>query len=106
MTDDGEAPALTQDEAQRIGESRLLEVLAGGGKIRRSKKCQGCGENNIFEFDEMDPELMVKVLKFFDDQKKGEAKTDAARKAQLLLKEIGEMSSEELAELVLTLEAE
>lgn len=103
MTDEPEVPPLSQEEAQRLGEERLKEVLAGGGKTKKSFACQHCGEKSYVDFDVMDTNQMVRVLTYFDDQKKGEAKTDTGRRAQLLQREVAEMTSEDLAELILAL---
>ncbi len=96
---------LTREEAERLGEERLQEVLAGGGKLTKRHKCTKCGEYNYVETDVMDTTQMVKVLQYFADQRKGDGKSATSRFAQLLQQDVSEMTNEQLAELIVSLEA-
>lgn len=98
MTD--ETPALTDEEARRIGRENLRQMLATPHEESSKVQCVHCARWTPAKI--ADPDKMVRILKYLDERDK-DGKDDGGRKAQVTLDRIREMSTAELAELAVEL---
>lgn len=100
---DGALQELTDEEAARIGAQRLRDLLVNGGKQIKNYRCTKCGQPNEVEIEVMDPDAMLRTQKWLDERNAA-TPGDVEAAGRKLLRDLGEMSSEELASLYAQLE--
>ena len=87
---------LTDEEAMALGDTKLREILSGGGKITKSFRCKQCTHDNLISFEVADVAMVVKIMEFMTKRKAAGA-DDAPKKARITLDWFREASDEELA---------
>lgn len=92
---DKDAP-LTDEEAMALGDTKLREILSGGGTVTRRVTCKGCGTTTDFSYEAGDPAMIVKIMEFMTRRKSAGA-DDAPKKAKLTLDWFREATDEGLA---------
>jgi hypothetical protein len=88
---------------------RLRDAVDGGGTVTRRHRCTACGETNTVDVEVADVEETRKIVELFGSLK---LRANAQRKdestgsrARAILRDRSEMSDDELAEHIASLEA-
>lgn len=111
ITPNGDPNEQTRDAIERLlpkAVAGLEELISSGGKRTVRAKCQACGASVTSEVQVADADLLVKAVSALSSaaprlQNKDDS---ASRRAREILKELEDMTSEEIAELIAELERE
>lgn len=93
-----EPEALTDDEAERLGDARLNEILAQGGRKRIEHRCSACATKDVLWIDIADVDAMVKIQQYRLAKAKARAAQESSEGARILDRRVEEMSDVELME--------
>lgn len=96
MSDSAPEDILTDEQAMALGDTKLREILSGGGTVTKHVRCSKCGNTSPFSYEAADPGMIVKIMEFM--QKRKTAGTEGVHtRAKLTLDWFREASDEDLA---------